>query len=210
MSLTENHSEEGYIKYRLMWEKDKTLLSPLLAELNDCRNRLYDMGLIGAYTDSGIGFGNISCRMPAPLGLFAISGTQTGHIAQLTSAHYTTVTAYDLADNRVCCRGPVKASSEALTHAALYDLSALCGAVIHVHHRQWWEQLLGNVPTTERGVSYGTPDMAREMARLYNNSTLPQQKILAMAGHTEGIIVFDNTCALAISRLLYYWQKSGF
>lgn len=200
-------SDEGYIKYSIVWEQTTALPLPLIADLVECRNKLYKLGLIGSYKESGIGFGNVSCRIPPEIGLFAISGTQTGHIIHLTEQHYACANAYDLAKNWLRCSGPLKASSEALTHAALYDLDTQCGAIIHVHHRKWWEELLDKVPTTLPSIPYGTPEMAYEMARLYHTSDMPQQKIVAMAGHEEGILVFDNDVPRALERLFYYWQK---
>ncbi|HEX5668085.1 MAG TPA: class II aldolase/adducin family protein, partial [Chitinophagaceae bacterium] len=102
----------------------------MVAELNLWRDRMYEKRLIGVYPD-GIGFGNISQRWKG--NTFLISGTATGGFTTLNESHYSLVTHYDLGTNSVTCEGRVKASSESLTHAAIYECSATTHAVIHVH-----------------------------------------------------------------------------
>ena len=185
--------EEGYIKYHLSWEKADALPSDLIRELNEWRSRMYDLGLIGYDPELKVGFGNISLRCPQEYGHFIISGTQTGHVARLDARHYTAVTAYDLARNTLSCKGPVKASSESLTHAALYACAESVQAVIHVHNRSMWNRLLHKVPTSSAEVPYGTPEMAFEVQRLFRESDLPHSKILVMAGHQDGILSFGES-----------------
>ena len=194
--------DEGYIKYNIHWQQGPALPAATLAPLMAMRQQLYALKLIGAYPD-GIGYGNISMRHQ--VGTFVVSGTATGGFATSTPNHYTVVTAYDLAANSLHCQGPVKASSESLTHAALYACSPAIGAVIHVHHRQLWQALLHTVPTTPATVAYGTPAMALAMAQLYGQGPLAQQGILAMAGHEEGIITFGQDLGQAFERLMAFF-----
>jgi hypothetical protein len=77
-----------------------------------------------------------------------------------------------------------------MTHAAFYQADPAIGAVIHVHHLDFWKRLLHTVPTTAPEVAYGTPGMALEILRLYRETDLPRRKLAAMAGHEEGIISF--------------------
>lgn len=185
--------DEGYIKFDI----DFTPAPPLydaaeeIAELNFYRSKMYRLGFIGAY-DDGIGFGNISKRYSKNPQQFIISGTQTGSLAKLTDQHYTLVTSVDIPGNKLSCSGPVKASSESLTHAALYSMSPEIGAVIHIHAMELWKKLLNKVPTSAADVPYGTPAMALEMQRLYQQQGLDKLKILVMAGHEEGIITFGK------------------
>jgi ribulose-5-phosphate 4-epimerase/fuculose-1-phosphate aldolase len=83
-------------------------------------------------------------------------------------------------------------SSECMTHAMFYQADPAVGAVIHVHHLEFWKRLLGRVPTTARDVEYGTPGMANEILRLYRETDLPCRKLAAMAGHEEGIIAIGR------------------
>ncbi|MGF1523814.1 MAG: class II aldolase/adducin family protein [Leptolyngbyaceae cyanobacterium] len=154
------------------------------------RDRLHAAGLIGVYPD-GVGFGNISCRLAQQS--FLITGTQTGHYCISNPTHYTLVDQWDVDQNMLHCVGPLKASSESLTHAALYEYSADIQAVIHVHHAGLWATYQHELPTTSANVPYGTPAMAYEMWRLFRESDLRSQKILVMAGHEDGLIAFGSS-----------------
>ena len=65
---------------------------------------------------------------------FLITGTQTGEIKNLNREHYTCVTDYNIEKNFIRSEGPIKASSESLTHAMIYELDPAIKVVIHVHH----------------------------------------------------------------------------
>ena len=193
--------DEGYIKFDLEWQKDAPLAASVIAGINHWRQRLYEAGLIGYYTDLKVGYGNISIRY-GELGQFVISGTQSGHLPVLSNEHYVLVTEHDAARNHVTCRGPVEASSESLTHAVLYDLDAAIQAVVHVHSKVLWQQLMHRVPTTDANVSYGTPEMAQEFARLYCESEFAKTGIAVMAGHDEGIVSIGTSVKEAAERIL--------
>ena len=196
--------DEGYIKYQCHWTKQDAVAGEEITALNQWRNKLYQLGLIGQY-DSGIGFGNISYRINRENN-FIISGTQTGGIAQLTAQHYTKVINYSWEQNYVTCIGAIKASSESLTHGALYVANPEINAVVHVHHLQLWQKLLDNVPTTHPDRAYGTPEMALEIIELCQNRC-QQQPIVVMSGHREGIITFGKNLDEAGNTLLSYYQK---
>jgi class II aldolase/adducin N-terminal domain-containing protein len=182
--------DEGYIKFHCHWEK-ATALQKDLSELISWRNKLFQMGLIGHYHDINVGFGNISQKMEGKQ--FIISGTQTGHIEYIQAEHFTTVTDYNISTNEVWCKGPVKASSEFMTHAMIYDNDPLAEGVIHIHSKALWKQLINKASTTKKEVPYGTPEMANEITRLFNETEVKNQKIIVMAGHEEGILSF-GTC----------------
>jgi len=184
--------DEGYIKYNCHWEKTTTAINYKdLNELNKWRNMMYDLKLIGYYEKYKVGYGNISVRYENPEQIL-ISGTQTGHLQSLDPEHYALVTKFDIDKNELHCTGPIKASSEALTHAVIYQLDSSCNAVIHIHNLELWESLMDKVPTSNPEVPYGTPEMAYEMMRLYKESDLPKRKLMAMGGHDEGIIAFGK------------------
>jgi len=184
-------SETGYVKFRCEHRILPPEEFPGFEELNRVRSRLREMGFIGRYPN-GIGFGNVSIRVGAT-NEFYISGTMTGGLEDLTEAHYTKVVAWDFLQNRVQCAGPIQASSESMTHAAIYEQDATARAVLHVHEMELWKRLLDRVPTTRKDVEYGTPEMAAEMGRLFRESDVRERRILAMAGHEEGIFVFGGT-----------------
>lgn len=193
--------DEGYIKFALDWERGPAPPAAWVGELRRWRKPLYAQQLIGHYEDLGIGYGNISVRAPAD-GHFLISGTQTGHLDDPGPAHYALVTAYDIDANRVTARGAVKASSESMTHAALYELSDDINAVVHVHSRPLWQQLMHRLPTTRDDIAYGTPQMAQEFGRLWSETDFPACGIAIMAGHEEGIVGIGHSMAEAARRIL--------
>lgn len=204
--------DEGYIKYRCDWGQKSALPWDLVSTLTHYRDLLFNLGLIGQYPN-GVGFGNISQRVFQQSSAFIISGTQTGHLPTLTPEHYATVTAFDLDRNWLACSGAIRASSEALTHAVIYQLSPEAQAIIHVHHAGLWQTLMHQVPTTAATVPYGTPEMAREMARLLGSSasrtaSSSRSQTLVMAGHEEGLITFGDTLSDAYTVLIAHYQKS--
>ena len=183
--------DEGVVKYRCDWEEADPVAAGNIADLMSWRERLHSWGLIGVY-ENGIGFGNVSVRLGNSC-QFVISGTQTAHLPALGPESYCTVTEFNLEQNFLGCRGPVQASSESLTHAALYLQREDVGGIIHVHNPKLWQQLLFKIPTTRKEIPYGTPQMALEMFRLFEEENLAERKILAMAGHEDGIICFGST-----------------
>ncbi len=183
--------DEGVVKYRCDWTHAEPSVAESIADLMEWRDRLHSWGLIGVY-ENGIGFGNVSVRLGNSC-QFIISGTQTAHLPTLGPEFYCTVTEFNLEENFLGCRGPVQASSESLTHAALYLQREDVGAIIHVHNPQLWQQLLFKIPTTRKEIPYGTPGMAWEMFRLFEEENLGDRKILAMAGHEDGIICFGGS-----------------
>jgi ribulose-5-phosphate 4-epimerase/fuculose-1-phosphate aldolase len=192
--------DEGYTKYQCDWRRGPPLPDQTIAELNACRNQLFDAGLVGYYPQHGVGFGNLSIR--GPDGGFIISGTQTGHLERTDVRHWSLVIGYDIDTNNVTCEGPVQASSEALTHAAIYELDPDIQAIAHVHSAELWHRLIDRIPTTSRDVPYGTPEMAREFGRLYRETDLAESRAAVMGGHDEGLVAFGRDIVEATERVL--------
>lgn len=193
--------DEGYIKYRSFWTKAPIPNAAVTEELDTWRRPLRAAGLIGQYEELGIGYGNISIRCGEP-GQFLISGTQTGHLEETDKTHYALVTSYNTHANIVCSVGPVQASSEAMTHAAIYGLDTTIGAIVHVHDRVLWRNLINTLPTTRADVAYGTPQMANEFRRLYRDTPFRQTGLAVMAGHEEGLLSFGITLEEATKKML--------
>ncbi len=196
--------DEGYTKYHCNWIFNEPLPYQTIQKLTQWRDKFFQIGLIGQY-ENGIGFGNLSIRDHLPQ-QFIISGTQTGNLQKLTEQHYTTVIQYNWERNHLTCFGPIQASSESLTHAAIYQANPEIHAVIHVHHLELWQKLMYQVPTTAEGIAYGTPEMAREIIRLCHDDNLPEAQILVMHGHEEGIIAFGKDLDEAGHLLLRYYH----
>ena len=187
-----------YIKFRC--EQEKTAPAPFAGfdQLNAYRSKLRQRGLIGMDA-SGIGFGNLSVRDNA--NGFRITGSGTGGLPELTPGDYTKVVACDFARNWLRCEGPAIASSESLTHAAVYASEPTAGAVIHCHNSTLWAALLDHAPTTSKAAEYGTPELAFAVERLFKNSDVKAKKIFVMAGHEGGVVVFGKNLGEAFAVL---------
>ena len=181
-------SETGSVKFTC--EHVHAQLEPFAGfeELNACRRRLLTLGLIGV-DGSGIGYGNVSVRDCSRPG-FYITGSATGAKPELTLDHYSRVTAVDASRNWLRCEGFAIASSESLTHAAVYEANPAANAIIHGHSTILWHRFIDRAPTTDRNVEYGTPAMAGEVARLFRETNVSRQKLFVMGGHEEGFVVF--------------------
>jgi len=198
--------DEGYVKFESRWKKTDSLECPQIKELIRWRAPLYSAGLIGHFADLDIGFGNLSARTGRH-GLFVISGTQTGHLAELHNEHFSLVTDFDLGANIVHSRGAAEPSSESMTHAMLYELDPGIRAVVHIHSDALWLALKGRLPTTDETVAYGTPGMAKELARLSNETDFSETGIAVMAGHEGGLISTGTSVEEAAVRLLSLHQN---
>ncbi len=193
--------EEGVIKFQMRYTPAPPLPAAALRELNAWRKILVLLQMIGqdpARYD-GYGFGNISCRLepfdaPAEQRRFVITGTQTGDIADLGPEHFVVVSECHPQQNLTVAEGPVRPSSESMTHGAVYALDSRIRWVMHGHSPHIWRAAarLG-IPTTDAAVPYGTPEMSAEVARLYRESDLRTRKIFSMGGHEDGIVTFGHS-----------------
>ena len=166
-------------------------------ELDAARTALHDAGLIGV-SASGIGYGNISLRLAGDL--FLISGSGTGAHRSLGMPGYSLVCAFDPPANTVCSCGPVQASSESMTHGAIYRAADTVRCVIHVHSRPLFAALLAqDWPHTPESAAYGTPALSLEAARLVLASA---EGVFVTAGHEEGLVAYGSTIASTLDAVL--------
>ena len=201
---------EGVIKYRLDYEQSEAVTENL-DYLNTWRSILHGLGLIGQESSryEGYGFGNLSQRSQLDKSQFIISGTQTGNHKVLGKSDYVCVKYCDVEKNYVIASGPVKPSSEALTHSMFYRLESSIQCVMHVHSPGLWKFGLDNdYPVTDKSVEYGTQDMATEISRLYKSGSLNQTRTLVMAGHEDGVICFGDSVDQAGLGLVDLWVKA--
>lgn len=202
--------QEGVIKYQLDFTVADALQGHDYGELNHWHQVFKQAGILGQDSNryEGLGFGNLSERLDEQR--FLISGTQTGHLEKLQPEHYAIVTAADIPQNTIYARGPVKPSSESLTHAAIYALHPDIAFVFHGHSPDIWlfrKQLA--IPETDKTVPYGTPAMAAEMYRLYKNTAMQASGIIAMAGHEDGVISFGPTAEQAGDTMMSFLARAN-
>lgn len=204
--------DEGVVKYHLE-HADRPVTGgarQVVAALNHWRRPVWARRLIGRdpLRYQGLAYGNIGHRMPG--GGFLISGTQTGRLARPGISDYAQVLDWDIAANRLVSLGMARPSSEALSHAAIYDAVPACRCVIHVHSASIWLQTgrLG-LPTTPRTAAYGTPEIATWVGRLAGRASARAAHAIGMGGHRDGIIVFAWTPLLAVRYLLKLADRAG-
>lgn len=192
-------AQDGVIQYVGIRRHGLPDWTPALQTLNQARTRLFDCGLIGAYPD-GVGYGNLSLRVSEDR--FVVTGSATGNERVLRPDQYCLVERFSLDDNRVWTIGHIDASSECMTHGAIYAARPDIRCVIHVHSRRMFDRLLEQgAPSTPSDVPYGTPTMAyavQSIARAHN----PPPALLVMAGHDEGLVSFGTTVDSALTLLL--------
>ncbi len=192
--------DEGVIKFNCNWINEP--IGVVVPEvLKHWRDKMHELQLIGEYKEINIGYGNISIKIPEGI---LVSGTQTGNVYPIQNKDFALVTAYSMAENSVNCKGLLKASAESLTHAAVYDADPSIEAIIHIHNKELWLELMNQVPTSGKDVPYGTAKMASEIKRLFEETTLLEDKIMVMAGHDEGIITFGKNLEEAGAVILKY------
>lgn len=190
---------EGYIKFKcLLSEEISGLSDENYRLLNNWRNKLYQLGLIGSYPGD-IGYGNISIRSGEG---FIITGTATGCKEKLLKDDYVRVDQYDFVNNEIHCIGKIRASAESLTHAAVYEARPETMAVIHIHNLELWEKYSGVLPTSPYTVEYGTPEIALAVKSLCLNERLTHNEVIIMGGHKEGIIAYGNNLDDAGNKIL--------
>ncbi|WP_158527204.1 class II aldolase/adducin family protein [Pelagibaculum spongiae] len=209
---------EGVIRFQLSWNKNPLADDICLETLELVRSDMLRQQLIGQSAEryQGYGFGNISQRSEQG---FIISGTQTGHLTQLARQGWCEVTDCDPMTGKVSATGPVKPSSEAMSHAIYYQLDPAINAVIHVHSPAMFNaasQL--NLLATAADIEYGTTEMVTALQQLFlscrplianEKDNSPNEKgnqpllphLAVMSGHEDGIICCGSSLQQASQKL---------
>jgi L-ribulose-5-phosphate 4-epimerase len=197
---------EGVVKFNCHWSQSGPVISDEKYEIiNYWREVLFNMDLIGAY-ENGVGFGNISIRVGSG-NQFIITASATGEIPELEPGHYVKVNSFNIDDNAVQCVGPLKASSESLTHAAIYLSDPGINAVVHIHSIELWNDLIYKVPTTNPSMDYGTIGLAKDILRIFKEPEVYEKRIVVMAGDRAGILTFGHDMDEAVNVLMEYLRK---
>lgn len=194
---------DGVIKFHVEHEHKALPEFKGYTELEALRSRLFALGLIGETADS-IGYGNVSIR--AGQHAFFITATQTGKHAKLSQDQYTYVHNYDFEKFTVYSRGSEKPSSEALSHAMIYEVHPDIQAVIHVHSPALWQYMI-DVGALATAAEYGTTAMVHEIASLYQSRNPFEHNAFVMKGHEDGIITFGHNIQQAEAALYHLIQS---
>jgi ribulose-5-phosphate 4-epimerase/fuculose-1-phosphate aldolase len=199
--MKSNTFQEGYIKFKCHFNQvNIDIPAELFTPLNYWRNFLRDKQWIGSYAD-GIGFGNISIRIPGS-NRFFITGSATGSLTDLETKNYALVERCDPATNMIWCKGLIQASAESMSHYTIYKTIPEAAAVVHIHNRPLWDKYLDVLPTTAKEVSYGTPEMAYEIEHVLKLPEMKFKRVAVMGGHEEGIISYGISIEEAVKAMI--------
>jgi ribulose-5-phosphate 4-epimerase/fuculose-1-phosphate aldolase len=202
---------EGVIKFSLEFTDANVIQPAWILQFNAWRHIHHRLQLIGQMSDryQGYGFGNISMRQPGEPENFIITGTQTSGRVFLTPDDFALVTYCDPSHNKIIASGKTKPSSEAMTHGQLYQLNQEIHCIVHAHCPEiWTNRDTLEIPTTRPDVPYGTPLMALEVERLFEQTDVKRKRIFAMAGHEDGIVGFGRNFFEASIVLIDYLVKA--
>jgi L-ribulose-5-phosphate 4-epimerase len=198
--MHDTNEKEGVVKYTVKHETARLAFPPEMSGLLAWRRTLRGLNLIGEDA-LGLGYGNLSIRLYGTP-TFVITSSQSSGLLEVDQQHFARVTVVDLDRNFLRSVGERPPSSEALTHAALYQMHGSIRAVVHVHSRDIWLEYRDKLPTSRDEVLYGTPQMAYEMIRLHKRAALGQLGVIVMGGHQDGVIAFGPSVADAAGELL--------
>ena len=199
--------QEGVIKYQLNHTQQPIGHEFSFTEINAWRTIAVRLDLIGQIPEryDNIGFGNISQRLTPDSAQFIVSGTQTGHIEQLSPEHYCLIVKAEPQQNRLQSCGLCKPSSESLTHASVYAQNNAIQAVIHAHSPEIWKHTAAlKLPHTTADIPYGTVEMAAAVERLFQSGQLTQTSLFTMLGHEDGVVSFGRNMQEAAWTLINY------
>ncbi len=204
--------DDGVIKYdRSNFSSSGPLEFSEYQELEYWRKKLYQINLIGEYSENNIGFGNLSAQknyshfFTTTKPQFVITGTQTGKYADLDALQYTRVLDYDIEELSIKVLGPIEASSEALTHAAVYNTNSRIRYVFHIHSEKIWNALIENKSDfTSKEIAYGTAEMAKATAECIRNKT---SGFFCMHGHADGVVIYGEEIEEVANMTLELYEK---
>lgn len=210
--MNQSSNSEGVVKYKAIHRQGPPIAVELCRDLISWRQILFELKMIGQDPDlyGGAGYGNISRRVESTNPpVFWITGTQTGGFPQINPRDFAKVENYDASANTVHCSGPIAASSEAMTHGAVYEADPAIQFVFHTHCALIWKnskalQLL----ETPAEIEYGTPEMAACVTELSKNPKWNQDQAFTMAGHEDGVFTFGKTAEHAGSRMICLLAKA--
>ncbi len=181
---------EGIIKYQAIWTDKSPISESEFEKINSFRSLAVKRSYMGIGAD-GIGYGNISYRLDSN-NQFIISSSATGGISIADRGDYSKVIDFDISNNKIYCKGNKIASSESLTHAAIYQSNPEIKAVLHIHNEELWQKHLFQLPTTSEDIEYGSVAMAEAIAELIKTYS-DNKGAFVMGGHREGIIAFGES-----------------
>jgi ribulose-5-phosphate 4-epimerase/fuculose-1-phosphate aldolase len=185
--------DDGVIKYdRTNFSHSGPIDSSIWTNLEAWRAKLFKLNLIGEYPIEKVGFGNLSLLIERKeQSHFVITGTQTGRLENLSGEHYTLINGYDLLSMKLFSKGPIEPSSEALTHASIYESNPKIKAVFHIHSEKIWKSMIKySYDFTKEDIPYGTQEMANNVKEVISSKSFGT---IVMKGHQDGVIAYGES-----------------
>ncbi len=185
---------EEVIKFHVEHQTSVCCNESDIVKLTKWRNELRAAGLVGQDLAryGGLAFGNLSKRVGD--GTFLITASQTGHWGKLTPEGYVRIIDFDPGQNLVWSKGLNRPSSETMAHLAAYGSNRQVRFVFHAHCPEIWNAKDDlDLPVTDPAVECGTVEMYYEVQRLLKERKNYQRGILAMRGHTDGLLAWGET-----------------
>ncbi len=204
--------DDGVIKYdRSNFSQCAPLDLVEYSALEFWRKKLFSKNLIGEYPLEGVGFGNISEIKnyskfhQSSVPQFIITGSQTGKYAELDGRYYTRVLDYNIDQLKIKVMGPIEASSESLTHAAIYAHNKNIKAIFHIHSKEIWNGMINDKSDfTNKDIPYGTIEMARATEKCVG---IKDSGVFCMHGHEDGVIAYGRNLNEAGELILMLYKK---
>ena len=85
----------------------------------------------------------------------------------------------------------IEASSEALTHAAIYDSNSEIKAIFHIHHAEIWNKMINDRSDfTAANIPYGTVEMALATQNCISGKNAG---VFCMHGHEDGVVIYGRS-----------------
>ena len=204
--------DDGVIKYdRSNFSQCGPISFLEYSDLEYWRKKLYKLNLIGEYPEALVGFGNMSVVkdysefFESSLPQFVITGTQTGKFSDLDGSQYTRVLDYNINQLKINMMGVIEASSEALTHAAIYVYNPTIKSVFHIHSSNIWSNMIkDNSDYTAANIPYGTVEMAYATQKCIHGKN---SGVFCMRGHEDGVVIYGTSMEEAGELTLKLYQK---
>jgi ribulose-5-phosphate 4-epimerase/fuculose-1-phosphate aldolase len=117
------------------------------------------------------------------------------------------VKSFDIAGNSIVSRGLIQASSESMTHGAVYRAGRGVNCVIHIHSKKIFDGMLqDDYPFTPKALAFGTPEIALAIGKCVEKIGSDEDKIV-LAGHDGGIIAYGANIERSLHSILELHNK---
>jgi len=203
---------EGIIRfaYDLQAPRGAVIPKAQYQELAAWRTLLRRLQLLGQHPDryQGLSYGNLSARDPDLTDEFIISASQTSAEPEFDESHLVRITNCNLERFWIDAEGEMPPSSEAMTHAMIYQADSRINWVFHCHSPELWQatQSLA-LPCTAETVAYGSTDMVWAVADLFERHH-SRPLLFTTLGHEDGVFSCGTSARDAGGLLVTYLAKA--